>query len=80
MRINFELIGGPLNGIYSGDLSQTSTVLTWYHATQGGTIGQDFVIESPGPATQPQRHRYRVTNRAEQNQVIQIAAAYEGLA
>jgi hypothetical protein len=80
MRIRIELIGGPLNGIYSGDLRQTSTVLTWFHSSNGGAVGQDFVVEYPSSTAAPQRHRYRVANCVHHDQTIQIAAEYEGLA
>lgn len=78
MRIIFELIAGPLNGIYSGELGQPSTVLTWYHASNNGEIGREFVVDCPGPAGQPQQQRYRVTNCAQRDQTIHIAAVYEG--
>jgi hypothetical protein len=77
MRITFELIGGPLNGIYSGELTQSSTVLTWYHASEHGAVGREFTVELATQSAEPQQHLYRVTSRAEHDHLIRIAAAYE---
>jgi hypothetical protein len=77
MRITFELIGGPLNGIYSGELAQSSTVLAWYHASNQGRIGNDFTVELPVSNSQTQQCRYRVTGCSQRDGTIQIAAAFE---
>jgi hypothetical protein len=76
MRITFELIGGPLNGIYSGDLGQPSTVVNWFHASSSGQIAQEFEINCPGVT--PQHHRYKVTSRIQEQDTIRIAATHEG--
>ena len=77
MRITFELIGGPMNGVFLGTLDGPSTVRVWYDASDGGTVGNEFLVQHQSAIGHRENHRYLVTDCERIDGTVKITAIHE---